>query len=175
MPHSKFTLKRFEEQGTLSDPKGIPDPEFSLPATLNWMRALAILVEHEKVNVDSMKTLCKSITKAGISDQAINTAFEQLLMSLHHLASLKAMASLPRKIDTARSAIVTWYYGIYKRKGVKSPHGYMLHMPSCEDLIVIWKAPQQVILGALFVKKGNYFLPSWGRVDDLPYFRSERV
>lgn len=33
-----FSLRdRFVSQGTLSDLQGIPDPAFSLPATLNWM------------------------------------------------------------------------------------------------------------------------------------------
>ena len=106
-------LNRFMNQGTLSDPKGIPDPKFSLPGTLNWMRALAILVNNEGIDAASMKILCAAVTKGTLTDQAINTTFEQLLMSLHHLASLKAMASLPKRIDPARSAIVTWYYGIF--------------------------------------------------------------
>lgn len=117
MTHIKFILKRFKEQGTLFEPEGIPDPEFSLPATLNWMRALAILVEHEKINVILMQKHCASVTKMMSNqknyDRAVNTTFEQLLMSLHHLSSLKAIASLSTRIDTSRSAIVTWYYGIY--------------------------------------------------------------
>lgn len=108
-----FLLGRFSSQGTLADPKGIPDPAYSLPGTLYWMQALAILVEDENIDSASMQTHFSLVIKGGLSDQAINTVFEQLLMSLHHLASLKAMASLPNRIDTARSAIVTWYYGIF--------------------------------------------------------------
>lgn len=108
-----FLLNRFKAQGTLADPKGIPDPTYSLPGTLNWMRALAILVKDEGINAAAMKTHCAAVTKGDLSDQAINTTFEQLLMSLHHLASLRAMGSLPQRIDPARSAIVTWYYGIF--------------------------------------------------------------
>jgi hypothetical protein len=110
---SHFLTKRFLEQGTLTDPDGIPDPEFSLPATLNWMRALAILVKDQSIDAATMKGLCAVVTKGTLSDQAVNTVYEQLLMSLHHLAALKAMTTLPNQIDTARSAIVTWYYGIY--------------------------------------------------------------
>ena len=108
-----FLQGRFMEQGTLSDPDGIPDPTYSLPATLNWMRALSILVKDESIDVSSMKSLCASVTRGSLSDQAVNTVFEQLLMSLHHLASLKAMASSTNRIDLSRSAIVTWYYGIF--------------------------------------------------------------
>lgn len=110
---SRFLTKRFLEQGTLTDPDGIPDPAFSLPATLNWMRALAILVNDQPIDTAFMKGLCAGVSKGTLSDQAVNTVYEQLLMSLHHLAALKAMATLPNQIDTARSAIVTWYYGVY--------------------------------------------------------------
>lgn len=113
MINTSFLLDRFLNQGTLSDPKGIPDPAFSLPGTLNWMRAMSILVSNENINSTSMQTLCSAVTRGKLSDQAVNTCFEQLLMSLHHLASLKAMASLPRRIDSSRSAIVTWYYGVF--------------------------------------------------------------
>ena len=110
---AELLLNRFMTQGTLADPKGVPDPNYSLPGTLNWMRALAILVKDEDINAASMKNHCAVVTKGTLSDQAINTVFEQLLMSLHHLASLKAMGTLAQRTDTARSAIVTWYYGIY--------------------------------------------------------------
>lgn len=109
-----FSLRsRFMDQGTLSDPDGIPDPAYSLPATLNWMRALALLVEDSEISSAKMQERCATIVKGDLSDQAINTVFEQLLMALHHLASLQAMGVSPRKIDPARSAIVTWYYGIF--------------------------------------------------------------
>lgn len=113
MSKARFLLDRFTTQGTLTDPEGIPDPAFSLPGTLNWMRALAILVADENIGPATMLARFAAVNKGGLSDQAINTAFEQLLMSLHHLASLKAIASLPNRIDPARSAIVTWYYGIF--------------------------------------------------------------
>lgn len=35
--------RRFTEQGTLSEPKGVPAPRFAFQATVNWMPALAIL------------------------------------------------------------------------------------------------------------------------------------
>lgn len=109
-----FSLRdRFISQGTLSDPLGIPDPAFSLPGTLNWMRALAILVDAGGIAPASMKAHFTGTSKAALSDQAINTVYEQLLMALHHLASIRAMGGNGKRIDTARSAIVTWYYGIY--------------------------------------------------------------
>lgn len=100
-------------QGTLSDPNGVPDPAFSLPGTLNWMRALAILVNDTGIDAASMRSWFASIQKGASSYQAINTVYEQLLMALHHLSALRAMGGQPTKIDSARSAIVTWYYAVF--------------------------------------------------------------
>lgn len=110
---SFFLHKRFTEQGTLSEPDGVPEPRFALQGTVNWMRALAILVKAEGINRDSMTGIYSSVSKATLSDPAINTIFEQLLMSLHHLSGVRAMAGRDNSVDLARSAIVTWYYGIY--------------------------------------------------------------
>lgn len=112
--NSTFSLRlRFMTQGTLADPQGIPDPAFSFPATIHWMRALAILVDKHEVSGSAMARRFAAIKMASLSDQAVNTVYEQLLMSLHHVAALKAMGEAATKIDTVRSAIVTWYYAIY--------------------------------------------------------------
>jgi hypothetical protein len=63
MAESLSLLNRFTIQGTLADPKGIPDPNYSIPGTLNWMRALAILVKDEGINAASMKNRCALVTK----------------------------------------------------------------------------------------------------------------
>jgi hypothetical protein len=108
-----FLLDRFQRQGTLSAPKGVPDPQYSLPASVNWMRALAIFLQHSKVNSVSMRKSCALVHMKAHSDQTINSIFEQLLMSMHHLAALMALDSHTNKTACARSGIVTWYYGIY--------------------------------------------------------------
>jgi len=48
-----FLQDRFLQQGTLSDPGGVPDPTYALPGTLNWMRALAILVDASTITPDT--------------------------------------------------------------------------------------------------------------------------
>jgi hypothetical protein len=50
---------------------------------------------------------------AGLSEPATNTVFEQLLMSLHHLAALRAMVAANSDLNFVRVAVMTWYYGIY--------------------------------------------------------------
>lgn len=44
---------RIVDTGTLSEPKGAPDPLFALPSTVNWMRALALLVQDQAVSFNS--------------------------------------------------------------------------------------------------------------------------
>jgi len=109
-----FSLyRRFLDQGTLSEPKGIPDPQFALPSTVNWMRALGILVDHHKIKFKSALTIYSNVQRQQFSDQAANSIFEQLLLSLHQLSALQALAAASKKTDVARVAAVAWYYGIY--------------------------------------------------------------
>ncbi len=110
---SNFIYHRFTSQGTLSEPDGVPEPRFALLGTVNWMRALAILTKAEGISRETMAARYVSVSKANLADPAINTVFEQLLMSLHHLSAVRAMAGRDNSVDLARSAIVTWYYGIY--------------------------------------------------------------
>lgn len=99
--------------GTLSEPKGTPEPRFALQSTVNWMRALAIVAQHERIDWSSMQQLYVNVQRSNLIEPAVNTVFEQLLMSLHHLAALQAMAKAGSAIDLARVAVMTWYYGIY--------------------------------------------------------------
>ena len=99
--------------GTLSEPKGTPEPRFALAGTVNWMRALVLLCEHRGATWPVLQRSYATIERAGLCEAAINTVFEQLLMSLHHLAALRVMADARADCNLVRSGIVTWYYGVY--------------------------------------------------------------
>jgi hypothetical protein len=99
--------------GTLSEPNGTPEPRFALQATVYWMRALTILANHQGIDWFSMEPFYADVQRANLSEPAVNTVFEQLLMSLHHLAALHAMVRAGSDHDLARVAVMTWYYGIY--------------------------------------------------------------
>jgi hypothetical protein len=99
--------------GTLSEPDGTPEPRFALQATVNWMRALTILVKHQKIDWSSMESFYVHVQSASLPERAFNTVFEQSLMSLHHLAALRAMERAGSDHDLARIAVMSWYYGIY--------------------------------------------------------------
>ena len=103
----------FEGQGTLTSPKGAK-PLFSLRATVNWMRGLAILVENENFDISEIQKFYQSIEcKRKYTAQQKNTIFEQLVFALHQCSALDALCSINPKADIVRVATVAWYYGIY--------------------------------------------------------------
>ncbi len=109
-----FSLyNRITIQGTISEPKGVPDPSFSLPSNVNWMRGLGFLVHHHNLNFKSAKAFYSSTVKKTFSTHEENSIFEQLLFAVHQVSALEALTLVPRRADIARMGIVTWYYGIY--------------------------------------------------------------
>lgn len=111
---TNFSLySRFTGQGTLTDPDEVPDPLFALPSTVNWMRALALLLSGGPVTFDSASAFYSNAQKRALTPQQENTIFEQLLFSVHQLSALGALRTATSNADVARVGIVAWYYGIY--------------------------------------------------------------
>jgi hypothetical protein len=109
-----FSLyNRFTSQGTLSDPDEVPDPLFALPSTINWMRALAILVQDRGLTYGSASAFYSAVQQRVGTAKEENTIFEQLLFAVHQLSALEALRSSTSNADVARVGIVGWYYGIY--------------------------------------------------------------
>ena len=104
---------RMTKVGTLSEPKGVPDPAFSLPSTVNWMRGLALLVRNNGVGHEFSKSFYSSVTERGSKEREVNTALEQLIFALHQCSALRALKSIPSKADVARVGITALYYGVY--------------------------------------------------------------
>ena len=110
-----FSLySRMREHGTLAEaPQDVPDARFALPSTINWMRALAILVSGLKLDFASAQTHYANVQRRVLSERELNTVCEKLLFALHQLASLRAIATVENKADVARIGIMAWYYGVY--------------------------------------------------------------
>ena len=105
--------KRITENGTLSEPKGVPNPIYALPSTINWMRGLCLLVEHHGIDPHAAKAFYAAVSRRKASTHEENTVLEQLLFALHQCSALRALCSVPHKADIARVGIVAWYYGVY--------------------------------------------------------------
>jgi len=104
---------RIVHGGTLSETDGVPDPQFALPSTINWMHALALLVTANRIDFDTACRFYSASARREFTPHEENTIFEQLFFALHQLAALEAFRTFPRRADVARVGIVTWYYGVY--------------------------------------------------------------
>jgi hypothetical protein len=104
--------KRIIEGGTINEPEGKPDPQFALPSTVNWMRALVVLIEDKGVNFNAATQFYQQQGKRSMDALVENTVLEQLFLGLHHLSALEKMKNDAPCADYARIGILAWYYGI---------------------------------------------------------------
>lgn len=106
--------KRIVETGTLDEPTGVPMPHFALPSTINWMKALRVLIDAEQLNfLNASKFYLATQPRQFLKPQEENSVLEQMFLSLHQLSALNAFRGIACKSDISRMGIVAWYYGIY--------------------------------------------------------------
>ena len=90
-------------------------PRFAVQSTLNWMRALAILVEDRGFTADDLSSHFAVVQRRAPNFVADTGVFEHLLMAQHNVAALQTFSSEPKSpYNVVRSAIVAWYYAIYE-------------------------------------------------------------
>lgn len=104
--------ERIINQGTINDPGGKPQPLFALPSTVNWMRALRILIEDLPTNFTTAIAFYRAQGRRAMDDLVVNTILEQMFLSLHYLSSLHQLCNVSPVADIARLGILAWYYGI---------------------------------------------------------------
>jgi len=104
---SEWLLKRLME-------KDQPNPIFAFQGTVNWMRALSVLVDNESFSDDSLFKGYQNVKRRSINNKADTAVFENMLMAFHNHASLVTMnRDIVHPYDISRVAIVAWYYSIY--------------------------------------------------------------
>lgn len=65
---TSFSLyERLHRLGTLSEPRGVADPAFALPSTVNWMRGLAFLVDDLSLSFKAAKDFYSGTVKKEMS------------------------------------------------------------------------------------------------------------
>lgn len=90
------------------------EPRFAFQGTVNWMRALAEVVNSGACDDDELKSLYRRVPRRPVNNEADTLVFQNMHMAYHNLASLKAMSNdALDKYDICRSAIVSWYYSVY--------------------------------------------------------------
>jgi len=110
----KFSLyERFTKQGTISEPDGVPDPQYALPSTIHWIQALSMMARDRSTDYKSAKIFYSKVQLKAMNERTENSIFEHLLLGLHQVSALRSLRSVQVQSDVARVASVAWYYGIY--------------------------------------------------------------
>ena len=105
---SKWLLDRLFEAGDQAEPR------FAFQGTVNWMRALAEVVNDGACTDDELSEIYARVQRRPVNREADTLVFENAMMALHNLSSLKSMNDdAGDKYDICRSAIIAWYYSIY--------------------------------------------------------------
>ncbi|WP_291327551.1 hypothetical protein [Desulfovibrio sp. UCD-KL4C] len=105
---AKWLLNRLFDNGNQAEPR------FAFQGTVNWMRALAEVVNNGTCGTDHLKDLYRKVSRRSVNMESDTLVFENMHMAYHNLASLTAMNNdALDKYDICRSAIVSWYYSIY--------------------------------------------------------------
>jgi hypothetical protein len=100
-------------KGTLDGRPLDRNPQYALNSTFNWAKALALLCGSFISKKSAKQFYDEKSSNSSPRDEAINSAFEELVFSLHELAALTAMAEANSEATFYRSSIVAWYYAIY--------------------------------------------------------------
>lgn len=98
----------------LFDAKDQPKPRFAFQGTVNWMRALSILVENGSFEDEKIKNHYKAVSRRKPNPEADTLVFENMMMAFHNQASLVRLTEdATHPYDVCQSAIISWYYGTY--------------------------------------------------------------
>jgi hypothetical protein len=90
-----------------------PTPRFAFQGTVNWMRALSILVDEGAFSNDSLCEFYGLVQRRTLNEEADTLAFACMLMAMHNVAALQKATELDEPYSCVRSDIVAWYYATY--------------------------------------------------------------
>jgi hypothetical protein len=98
----------------LFEAKNQSEPEFAFNATVNWMRALAEIVNNESYNNQILANTFSKVKRRKTCQEHDTKVFQNMLMAYSNLASLSSMhSSVSHKYDICTSAVIAWYYATY--------------------------------------------------------------
>jgi hypothetical protein len=98
----------------LFEAKDQANPQFAFQGTVNWMRALAEIVNSGATSDAELNKVYSGVSRRVVNTTSDTSVFENMFMAHHNLASLTAISTdVKSPYDTCRSAIVAWYYTTY--------------------------------------------------------------
>ena len=91
-----------------------PTLRFAFQGTVNWMRGLAILTTEDTFTDTKIRDFYKNVKRRNKNNEADLMVFENILMAIHNLHSLKLInTKIDNPYSVARTQIISWYYCIY--------------------------------------------------------------
>lgn len=96
-------------------PKANRSTPFPLMGTLNWMRALSLLIDDMGFADAEICTFYSKVQRHPVNkDIDYPGAFRSLLMAQHHSTALGALVANENPYHVARLAVISWYYTVYE-------------------------------------------------------------
>ena len=90
-----------------------PTLTFAFRGTVNWMRGLAIVCDNN-ISDEKIQEFYKDVKKRKENSKADLVVFENIMMAIHNLHSLKVInEAIENPYSVSRTQIVSWYYTIY--------------------------------------------------------------
>ena len=106
---TQWLYQRFREEGVRTR------PSYSLLGAANWVNALSVLCPEDSFSDEALSLFYKGkVSRRKVNRTSDTVVFEQMLMGFHQLSALHRISALSgNPYDLIRTAIITWYYGIY--------------------------------------------------------------
>ncbi|TKR33537.1 hypothetical protein FCE95_04380 [Luteimonas gilva] len=90
-----------------------PAPHFAFYGTVNWMRALALLVDDKSFEAATLHSFYSNVARRPVDSAADTAVFENVFLAFNHLAGLITITNSENGYDVCRPAISTWYHCIH--------------------------------------------------------------
>ena len=89
--------------------------KFALTGTLNWIAALAFILEESKPCAGAkLSALYTDVNRRSANEESDSLVYQNLFLAIHNLAALSSINSqISDRYDVVRIATIAWYYAIY--------------------------------------------------------------
>lgn len=135
----KSILKSLKETSNICQ----PDDKYSTPATYNWIKGLAMICDaSEDFTHENLTKLYSGKPRLKSDEDSLLLAltYDNIMMSLNHYSSLKAMLKVENHSDVIISSVISWYYAIYNAaKAMLTANRNELQDPNHSTVAKRWK------------------------------------
>ena len=105
MPNDNIASRLFSRHGK--------KPSMALLGTVNWMRALAILLGCKAFRDDTEQIVASNSWKREVEQSLLDQTAEKLLLAENYVSALNALRGADNPADVMRLGVLSWYYAIY--------------------------------------------------------------